>query len=438
MHRAVLGPAVALALLAHAASGARAEEMPALTGEDWQLLPINRLEQQELARDHPDLVRRLTTLGQRVRRLDGLRAGRDDPDDEAGRTIAEQAAALRTRMAPLIRQALDALDDDVIDARLLARIRDAPRGPQRIARHAAGLPLFVEGLPEAVRALLAHVLPRMEGALLALEGRKRTLRAQGVDGGLEQAQVDRLVGGIDQRIRRMEKRYWRLVDYVVPEAARVQIHRRVPTSYQQHETVLEHLYALPGLTASQGTRLRAVLEEVQAQAAPDNALVTRLRRALGEQPDRRAAEEAIRAATNRIVDLHRWASDEAKTILTEAQWASFEAIPPRVSIQDRRATSVDLLRGVSLDRRQAARLKAMRAELRDVRAAYRERRAAAAASMQGMGPDSPQMAGATMAMAAVEADANVEQRRFNGRVLLELLTPDQVAAWVIAPPSRGR
>jgi len=415
-----------------------APRTPAITAGNWELLPLNDLERQELHRDHAALVRQVTLLGGRLKKLRGHRAARENPNDDAGRRIGEQADALAARLRPLLAQVLEALDDDAIDARLLAHIRAAPPGPARVARYAATVPLHVDGMPDAVRALLAHVVPRLDGALLALEARKASLRTRAPQAGLAQDKVNALIGGLDVRIRLLERRYWRLIDYVVPEAQRVAIHQRVPTAYQKREDVLQHLYALPGLSASQGTRLRAVLEEVQAQAAPDTALVKRLRVTQAEQADRRAAQAQIAEAGHRITALHRWASDQAKTILTPAQWASFEAIPPRVTIQDRKQTSVQLLQGVPLAPAQTSHLQALRDELRTYRKTYRERRLGAAARLRGMGPDSPQMAGAQMAMAAVEADANVVQRRFNGRVFLELLTPDQVAAWIVAPPADAR
>ena len=404
--------ALAACLLLALALPVRADEpaAPALAAEDWPLLPINDVERQELARDHPDLVREATSLGARIRKLVGMRAARKDPDDPAARALAEQEHELRARLAPLLARAVEALDDEAVDARLLARIRAVPPGPLRATRHAMGLVTFVEDVPEEPRALLAYVLPRVEGALLALE---------------------------DEAVRReLERRYWRLVDYVLPEAPRAALHRRLPTSHQKSETALQHLFLLPGLSASQAVRLRGVLEEVQAQASPDQALVKRLQ---GEQGDGAGARRReIQAATHRLLALQRWAGTQAREILTPAQWQAFEAIPPRVRVEDRKATSVDLLKGLTLTDAQRARLATMRDGLREVRETYRRRRAEAAGGMQAMDPDDPAMAAAQMEMAGAEADANVEQRRFNGRVLLELLRPDQVVAWVLAPAHKQR
>ncbi len=408
----MLRSTVVACLLLLAALPALAEDAPAPTiaAEDWPLLPINDLERQELARDHPDLVRQATNLGARIRKLEGMRAAQGDPSGDVAQAYARQSRVLRERLAPLLTRAIELLDDEVIDTRLLARVRAVAPGPLRAERHAMGLITFVEGVPDETRALFAHVLPRVEGALRVID---------------------------EEPVRReIERRYWRLVDYTVPEAARARIHRRVPTSHQKHETVLQHLFALPGLSASQAVRLRGVLEEVQAQASPDQALIKRLQTTQEGEP--RERQRQIQAATHRVVALQRWAATEAKAILTAAQWVAFEAIPPRVRIEDRKATSVALLADVTLTDAQRTRLAAMRDELGSYRATYRSKRLEAAAGMQGMDADDPGMAAAQMAMANVEAEGNVVQRRFNGRVLRELLTPDQVVTWVLAPAHKKR
>ncbi len=428
--------ATLLLLLAFWALPAHAEEpaAPAVDPADWELLPVTDLERQELAQKSPELVRQALTLGARLKKLEQHRAARANPDDSAGRGLGRQAEDLRKRLAPVLAKVLALRADEAVDERLLAHIARAPKGPRRTARYAASLSTFVEGLPEEVRALLEYVTPRFDGALLTLDREVRAARAAQGKGTQTAEAVQRRAAALEADIRALEKRYWRLVDYVLPEAQRVALHRRLPSAYQQHETVFQHLYALPGLTASQGTRIRAVIEEVQAQASPDNALVKRLHTTMQDIEDKRAAREEIQAAQKRLVELQRWASDEGKRILSPAQWAAYEAIPPRVSAQDRKATSVQILEKAKLSAAQRRTLQRMRDELSDYRALYRKRKMEAAGRMAGMGPDSPQMAGAQMAMATVEADANLVQRRFNGRVFLELLTPDQVVHWVIGPP----
>ena len=48
------------------------------------------------------------------------------------------------------------------------------------------------------------------------------------------------------------------------------------------------------------------------------------------------------------------------------------------------------------------------------------------------------MMGMMMEMARVEAEGNVIQRNFNGRIFKELLTPDQVTGWVLGLYARKR
>ena len=396
-----------------------------LTADDWALLPINALEQAELARDHADLVGRATVLAKRRQALVGHLARRPNPDDDAGRKLAAQIRALDEELAPALALAIDTLEDPVIDPPLLAHVRAAPEGPHRALRYAMGLVLRVEGVPEAPRALLAALLPRVEGALLSLEAQKRALGAQP-----ETAARGASLARLDGELRRIESRWWRLVDYTVPEAARVELHRRLPTSHQQIETALQHAYAVPGLTASQGARLTAVLKEIESEAAPDQALTKRLEREARESQGLRVAAD-LRAARDRLVKLQRWAVDEAKRIFTPAQWAALEAIPPRVTLEDRRQTSPQVLAGTRLSPEQQGRLAAWRDALGPAREAFQAKRMQAGARMAGMSPDAPERAAAQMELAAVIADGNGIQRTFNGRCFLELLTVEQTTHWVL-------
>ncbi|MDJ0522158.1 MAG: hypothetical protein QNJ90_08810 [Planctomycetota bacterium] len=438
--RAVILGALCLLL---AAPVAGADDTPApLDVRNFDLLPLNDLERGEFARDHPELAQRVAVLAKRVQKLRAHRAARKDPQDDGGRRIAEQIHRVEQELAPLVAQALKALEMPEIDGRLLRHVAAAPSGPYRVARYAMGLVLYVEGLPAESRALLAGVLPRVDGALLVLHGRRARLLTSGKQGGLTKDQRDALVASLDEEVRGIEKRWWRLVDYVVPEAQRAAIHRVLPRAYQQHETVIQHVYALPGLTAPQGVRIRAMLEEVQAESSPDNAAVKRLQ---GEARDPKTPngrkpglQKEIGEAQGRLLELTRWAVEESRRILTPAQWQALEAIPPRVSHQDRQATSVDLLRTVQLTPAQRERLTSMRKELAPHRRAFQERRLKTAAKSALMGPDSPKMAGMQMEMANIQAEGNVLQRRFNGRVLQELLTPEQVASWVLVAPDRSR
>jgi len=435
--------------LPNAASAGDAEEGAAMEAtstplhvRDLELLPLNDLERGELAVAHPALARRLAILAERVKKLHARRAERKDPDDAGGRAIATQIEAAERELAPLIGKAVAASrrkpgTNRGIDDRLLAHLAEAPTGAQRVARYAMGLTTWVEGMPAAPAKLLTDILPRAQGALLALSAQKARVLTAATKIGVAKAQRAALSASFDAQMRRIEHRWWQLVDYVVPQAQRAAIHRALPRAYQQPETIIRHVYNLPGLRASQGVRVRALLEEVQAQAAPDNAAAKRLQRE-AQAPTTSDTRKVVLGrelgeAQGRLLKLQRWAVEESRRILTPAQWVALEAIPPRVSFPDRQATSPQILAGLSLTAQQKTRLAAMRDGLVSARQRYKERRLKAAAKAASYGPDSPMMAGMQMEMANIQADGNLVQRQFNGRILLELLTPEQVATWVLAP-----
>jgi hypothetical protein len=258
------------------AAPARAEEVlppSPLDARDFELLPLNELERKEFGRDHAELTRKVTVLARRANKLRGHLAARDGIDD-GSRKLASQIEQMEADLAPLMAEAVARVREaqPEVDARLLAHIRNAPQGARRIARYAAGLPLYVEGVPEAARAVLLHVLPRYEGALIALDAQQRRLRAVPADDAAKRVAAE----DVETQMRRVERRYWRLVDYILPEAARAAVHRVLPSAYQRRADVLRYLYAVPGLTPSQATRISALLKEVESESAPDQAAVKRL------------------------------------------------------------------------------------------------------------------------------------------------------------------
>lgn len=432
---AFAGALVGLLLLAAAPATGGEPERPRLEGRHLDLLPLNQLERQELARDHPEVATRLHLLKQRADRLRGLLAGRANKADDGARRIREQIAQTEAELTPVLAQLLDVAREHHVDDALLRHLATAPNGPFRTARYAQSLVLFVEDLPPAPRQLFERLLPRVEGALLAIAAQRERAEQVLAQAGAEPPAIRAAKAALDRQAREIDRRFWRLVDYVVPEAQRAAIHRVLPTAYQQHENVIQHVFALPGITGSQGVRLRALLKEVEAESSPENALLRTLRPKLKEEGHTKAESIAwsqeVQEAGQRLLELQRYAVVQAKEILTDAQWLALEAIPPRVSPSDRKQHSGRVLEGVELTAEQRERLEAMRRELEAVRREFQEKRIAAAARGAAYGPDSPQMMDMMMAMARVEAEGNVLQRRFNGRLFLELLTPDQVTGWVL-------
>ena len=428
-----LGLVLVVLLLTPALAGE--EPAPGLAARDFALLPINDLEKGELQRDHPALAREIALLARRAAKLRKLLDSRKNQHDDGSRKIDAQILEVESRLEPLMRKVVEATRQHGVSDELLGHIAAAARGPERVARYAIGLPLYVDGLTARQRELFETVVPRLDGAVLALAAEKERLAGRLKQSGLSETQATSVLSNLAQRIRQIEKRYWRLVDYVVSEAQRASMHRLLPNGYQKQESIIEHIYALPGLTPSQGTRIRALLTEIEAESAPESAAVRRLEARLRDKAlaaaDRRASEQELTSTRLRQLELLRHAVLRAKEVLSSAQWVALEAIPPRVSIGDRKRNSVQLLEGIPLTSTQRAAFAGMRSELDEPRRLFKEKRLAAAVRMSQYGPDSPQMEGMRMEMAGVLAQGNSIQRAFNGRILLELLTPEQVFAWIL-------
>lgn len=425
-----------MVLLLLAAPAFAGEDGPTLEPDNLALLPLNDLERKELARDHPDVAARVHYLGNRLKKIRAQLAERPDPGESGARRLRELLRQTEQDLAPSMARIREACREHELTDALLAHMKTAPAGPQRTTRYAHGLVLFVLDADAPARPMFEAVVPTVEGAILALEAQKEPLRRTLKQGGMADEEIAPVIEALERRIRGIDKRFWRLVDYVVPEADKAALHRVLPTAYQKQDDILAHLFALPGLTASQAVRLRGVLVAFEAETAPDTALTRRLQAQLRakdlDASERMRIQEEMQSAGNRVTERHRAATTAAQEILTEAQWTMLEAIPPRVSLGDRRQTSPQVLEGLAgVD---PTKLAAMRKELAGARREIQEKKIAAAAKGKDYGPDSPQMTSMQMAMANVEAEANVLQRRFNGRLFTELLTRDQVVVWVINPP----
>ena len=147
---------------------------------------------------------------------------------------------------------------------------------KRWLREAWRAPDGIDDLTPAQRWLFDRTLTQMDGAYHANGAqRERTMLA------LKQSELDkdkmRAIGQtFDRQLRVMEQRFWLLVDVTLDVEQKVWIWEHLPQTMRRKSQAIEHLYTLPGLSGSQGTRLRALVTEIEHESSPDNAAVLEL------------------------------------------------------------------------------------------------------------------------------------------------------------------
>ena len=279
------------------------------------------------------------------------------------------------------------------------------------------------------------MVPEIDGAYLAAEAMKDRTELALAQSGLEKRQVQGVLYGFRRQTNVIESRFWRLVDYVLTDEQKAALWEMLPTRMRTHATPQDHVYALPGLEPSQGARVKALVTEIEAESAPDQALVSRVKQLLKDKglsrEERAALAKDQREAQERLQALRRFAYDATKEILTEEQIQAMKAIPPRVSINDRRGDGRRVFEGVVFTADQQGRLEQLRKEGRKAAKAYRARMQEIRKESDDVGPDSPQMMMMEMMSAGARGEAQTLQRLLIGRVFREVLTPDQLSGWVM-------
>ncbi len=403
--------------------------------KNFELLPLNDIERAKLNREHPTIVQRLQYLGKRSAKLDKQYQDRKNKRDDGSKKLLKERDRVRAQVGKLMATALETLEPYGVNTHVLELIEQAPQGPARVERYAQRLVLALPSLDDVQREMFEEIVAQVDGAYLALQAERNRLDLALKQSGLDRGQINALVRTTDQQRRVIEKRFWRLVDYCLTTEQRVALKDLLPTRYARVENGIEHMYGLPGLSPSQGTRLRALVTEVQAENAPDQALV----RAHGAALNKRDLSKEERATLNRergeayrrMQTLNIFLNDSVREVLTEEQYLAYKAIPPRVSTNDRREALNRMLQGMPISAAQRDDIRKLQREFSQERREINQRMNEIRRKGADYGPDSPQQGMMQMMMAGAQAESQAAMRRLIGRVFLDVFTPDQVSGWVL-------
>jgi hypothetical protein len=419
-----------LGLLIALVPAARADEaaLPPLSRSDLELLPFDEAGRLAFLRDHGPLVFRVEAVLRRLERVDeqlAERARETRKADGGAVALGEERVRLSVQAEALVPEIEAALAVAGLPADALTRARRAPRGPQRAERFGRAQVLEAPGLTPAQRARFEHLVPAVDGAAATLEAAARRLRER------DASQADDL----DVRRRAVEERFWRVAYWLLDEEQRTAVCARLPHELRKLEDGIEHFYLVRGLTPSQGVAFKALLLEVEAEAAADEAQVRRASEALarpGLAPDERRRHEAEKTeAERRLVDLRLRARDQGLALFTPEQVREIRALPPLLSAAERREPLPKTLEALTLTPEQRLQLAELgrryAAEKLRIESGYLgiKRR------LDEAGPDSPEREMAEMMAASIGADAAAALRAAHGEVFLDVLTPPQIEAWVL-------
>jgi hypothetical protein len=407
---------------------------PPLRRDDLDLLPLSEVERLRLLRAHGELVARAEIVLKRAGRVDELL--RERADDPGAQALLEERKRLARQAEALVPEIEAALATLGLGPEALSRARLAPRGALRAERfaHAQVVAMLRDtqgagALPGAL-PLFERLVPQVDGAMLALLCESERLR-QGSPGEERAA----LAGELEQRRKDVARRFWRLVYWALDTPTRASLARRLPGDLRKHDDAIAHIYLLPGLTPSQGVAVKALLLELEAEAAADTSELKRVQAALarGDLPaeQRRAEEAALKDCQARLADLQVAAYERGLALLTSEQATELLAVPPFVSGPERSRRLEETLEGLRLEAPQREALRALSRRYAEPKARYERGALDIQRRLKDAGPDSPEREMAEMMYAGLSGEIAATLREAHGEVFLTVLTPDQVEAWVL-------
>lgn len=412
------------------ASAAWAQGVPFDRGAIAMLPGIEEPLRRELYRIHGAVMRDVARAQKRLGQVDA------QLKEKADQELRAERARLQERVARLCRQLEQRVREAGLDDAQVARLERMPRGALREERYNHGVLREVDGLSQDQRALLECLVTATDAAQAAIAAQKEHLVR-----GLEDRTLRRHIAATsDRQSREIEQRFWRAAYYALtPEQMRGARERFSPR-YAEVPDHRRQLLLLPGLTPSQANRIRALFAELDSEVAADQAAMRRIRVHL--RGDRQLSREERAELSRRNAEAARRAGELTErtrsavhAVLIPEQRAAFLALPPRLGIGERARAPWELTRAMRLRPEQAARVRALQGEVGRAGRTARRERAAEVADLReaGLGPESPQM----MTMEAMQQDTRsriAEHHRDAGhRLLVEVLDPGQVAAWIVAP-----
>jgi len=353
------------------------------------------------------------------------------------RKLREQQQGLQKKIAAQFR----AMDEKMLGAGLhpqqLDRLKRMPQGDLREERYNHGVVLEAPELAGAQRAVLGPLVASVDAAQLALLTQRQHLGRTLKDA--DKTLKQQFQAGFRTQHQNIEKRFWKTVYYVLMPGQMVAVRKLLSPRYGNVSDPQQQISYLPGLTASQATRVRALFVEHQSELTADQAEVRLIRVRIRDKSMPREKRQAMQkrngAAYERMQDLNLGLRAAIREVLTPAQLAELRSITPQLAPFERSRHPNTLLKEMGLRPAQQQAIARMNREIERARKATRQKLNEDSKEMMagGFGPESPQMMTMENLRRGAQAENIVRLRGLGHKALVEVVTPKQVVRWVIAP-----
>ena len=422
-----------LALLFVAAAAVRAQ--PVARSQIDMLPGVEQDQRSKLYRAYYGAQGRIDSASRRIRDIDA--ALRKRPKSDQRKQLTAERAKLREGLRKLFKQMFSGFRKAGLDEAQIKRMQNIPTGALREERYNHSVVLEAPKLSGEQRGLLTRMVASVDAAQRALHVQQRYLQST-----LKQA--DPLLkrqfnSAFFNQKSRMERRFWRMVYYALHPYQMVAVRKLFSPRYRSIPQLEQQIYLLPLMSPSQAARIRALFREHESEITADRAAVRRLSREVRqkglakEQRDKMQGE--IRACQGRMGRLNLGFRDAIIAVLTEKQRDALRARAPllntgdynqglRRQIGEMQPTGIQNLAIAQIRKEVQRQQRGSRRELDD-----------ATGKLRGadLGPDSPQAMTMRMMQRNMGARNLAFIRAAGRRVILEVLTRQQVTNWVVAP-----
>ena len=343
---------------------------------------------------------------------------------------------LARRMQPLMGKeegVREALILAGVDEKIATRLQTLHDGPLLVERYSHGLVLEVPDLTKRQKEVLDHLHPTVLAGQFAIWAHRRRAMA-----GLGLKEDDpmrrRIAQSFDIQIRDIEKRYWRMIGFILTVDQRAALHPWMPQPYQRPPNLQAHVYQLPGMTASQASRIRALFTEYEAETGADVAELARLRRRASDAKAPIEERRLVDAATDRIAEIIEGVVQRGREILDEEQMKHLDALPPLITPQERNRHPGEILKQMGVSPEQQKKLEVLGERIRKrVEKAQREAQEKAREMQRELGSDSPQAMTMQMMVQGVNAEKMQAFEEGAHVAFIEIIDKKQILGWILSP-----
>lgn len=373
-------------------------------------------------------------LAHRIREIEKVLEGKPAPG--AAKKAREELARSRKVQEELVKLSRQRLLDAGLTEEQLARFRRMPTGPARYERYNHGVTLEAPDLTAKQHDVLEHLVAATDAAQLALVANREQLKR-----GVDRKEHDLVLRQIESRTNRQfyetEKRFWRVAYYALTPAQMRAVRQLLAPRSQGIPQLREQMLTLPGLTPSQASRITAAFTEHDSERSADTAVVRRVRELLRDKSLDQAARDALareRAdAYRRLGEIDNAFRDRLREILSQEQRDALNAAPPMLNLGERNRPPNELLRGLQTTGEQRRRVAELDREAGKFRQEVQQAQREAGGAMMGadLGPESPQQMTMMVMYRGAQEKMQTKFREIGSEVVLEILTPSQLAAYVV-------